>query len=303
MPVSGIDLQVNGYRGHDFSSPELSDDDFVLACRHYLSDGARIFLPTLITCSRNTYTHNLTRFAKIMDQAEFKGRVPGFHLEGPFISPRPGAVGAHQPAWVAPPSLDFLKALMTWADGKIKLLTIAAECPGADRLCETAVRMGITVSLGHQLASYEECDRLFNSGAKLLTHLGNGMPNTVHRHENPFLSGLMHRGLTPMIIADGFHLPAYLVKGIIKTRGEDGVIVTSDASPIAGLPPGEYHTLGNRAILEENGRLYNPDKNCLVGSSFTLMECAFFLGDKCGYAPKTIEKLTERNILNIIQTL
>jgi N-acetylglucosamine-6-phosphate deacetylase len=73
-----------------------------------------------------------------------------------------------------------------------------------------------------------------------------------------------------MLIGDGHHLTLSLVEGIIALKGVEKVVMTSDASPLAGMPPGEYVTLNNRAVLTETGKLYNPDKDCLVGSSYTL---------------------------------
>ncbi len=291
-----LDLQVNGYLGTDFSSDTITAKAFRCAAEKYLKDGANSFLPTIITSSVETYKRNLLLFSKIIDETPaLKQNLPGFHLEGPFISKKPGAVGAHNPDWTKKPSIDFLKQLIEWADGKIKLLTISAECDGADKLCTFAVQKGITVSLGHQLAGFEEIDHLYNSGATMLTHLGNGMPNTVNRHNNPLLCGIMHPGLTPMLIADGFHIPPWLIKGIIKYKGSSNVVMVSDASPIAGLAPGEYNTLGNRVVLEKNGLLHNPEKKCLVGSSCTMKKLTQFLKEDCGVSAEEVQVMCTEN--------
>jgi N-acetylglucosamine-6-phosphate deacetylase len=299
-PNPCIDLQVNGYLGCDFSSDKLTEEEFVKACQAYLKYGATKFLPTMITSSMDRYKRNLPIMAKVLDMPCFQDVLPGLHLEGPFVSSEPGAVGAHNTEWTQGPNIDILKQLMEWADGKISLITIAADQVGADCLCRAAVEMGLIVSLGHHLATNEDLTRLYESGATLLTHLGNGMPNTVNRHENPFLAGLMHDQLIPMIIADGFHLPSYLLKGIIKLRGAENLIMTSDASPLAGLPPGDYNSLGNKVRLETNGRLHNPDKQCLVGSSFTLRKCIAFLKEEIGCSQEGVNQMVYSNPLKVL---
>lgn len=97
--------------------------------------------------------------------------------------------------------------------------------------------------------------------------------------------------LTAMIITDGHHLPADVVKCIIRAKGVDKVIVTSDAAPVAGFPPGRYHMWKNDAILEENGRFHNPVKGCLVGSSASVADCVKFL--------ESLELLNEEEIYKV----
>lgn len=278
MKIPGfIDLQVNGYLGVDFSSPNLAEEDFARACRQLLSHGTAAFLPTIITSPLSVYQRNLPLMARVMASSEFANCLLGFHVEGPFISKQPGAVGAHNPEWVQDPSLKLLEQLQSWANGHIKMMTIAAEGEGAAELTSRAVMMGITVSLGHQIPSEQNLQCLAKAGAKTLTHLGNGMPNLVDRHHNQVHMGMAEDGLTAMIISDGHHLPAYLIKNILRAKTVDRVVVTSDASPIAGMPPGQYEALSNKVVLEESGLLHNPEKQCMVGSSATMLECMNYL--------------------------
>ena len=274
MNIPGfIDLQVNGYMGVDFSSADLTEESFANASQQLLNHGTAAFLATIITSSLSIYKRNLNIMANVISSPQFQERILGIHAEGPFISTIPGAVGAHNPEWVQKPSKDSLDQLQDWANGNIKLITIAADITGAEDIAAHALDMKIAVSLGHQMADINDLQRLSNTGAKTLTHFGNGMPNTVNRHSNTLLAGLATPELSAMIITDGHHLPAHLIETIIKVKGTDKTIVISDASPIAGMPPGKYKVLGNRVVLEETGLLYNPEKNCMVGSSATMLEC------------------------------
>jgi N-acetylglucosamine-6-phosphate deacetylase len=278
MKVPGlVDLQVNGYKGVDFSGQELTEADFMWACREMLEAGTSAFLATMITSPVEVYRRNLDIIANVVEKEEFRGRLLGVHLEGPFISAEQGARGAHKAEWVRKPDIRFLEQLIEWAKGKVKLITIAAESEGAEELSRYAVGRGIAVSLGHQMAGEEELRRLVRAGATALTHLGNGVPVDLPRHNNPVWAGLANDELLAMVIADGHHLPAILLKTFIRAKGACRCIVVSDASPVAGLPAGCYNLLGNDVVLEEDGRVYNPHAGYLVGSSATILECMNYL--------------------------
>lgn len=279
MDIPGfVDLQVNGYKGIDFSNPDLTEKDFILACRELVHHGTVAFLPTIITSSASTFERNLRLMSGSMKQEDLKSSILGFHVEGPFISEKDGARGAHNSEWVRRPDISFLDKLYKWSGESIKLLTISADVEGAADLCRYATtELGITVSVGHHMATEEDLEKAAASGARSLTHLGNGIPRLLPRHHNPLWAGLANDRLSAMIIADGHHIPASIVKTIIRTKGVSKVIVVSDASPIAGLPPGNYNTLGNDVILEASGRLYNPETGYLVGSSSTMLDCMNYL--------------------------
>jgi len=268
-----VDLQVNGYKGVHFSDINLTRDDFVMACRGVFEAGTTAFLPTIITSSKKVYEHNLPIIAAVLHEAEFHGRLLGIHIEGPFISAQKGTRGAHDEQWISKPDLDYLRQLIDWADGKVKLLTIAAEPDGSEKLARYAVGRGITVSLGHQMAGEQDLCRLVRAGAASLTHLGNGVPAMLPRHENPIWAGLGNDDLIAMIITDGHHLPASILKTIIRTKGTDRCVVVSDASSLAGFGAGTYEVLGTKVVLEEAGRLYDPETGYLAGSSSTMLEC------------------------------
>lgn len=269
-----VDLQVNGFEGVDFSGSELTEESFTRAASSLLRRGTAAFLPTIITCPRKQLMRNIAIInAAVEKNEEFAGRMLGFHLEGPFISSEPGAVGAHPPESVSAPDIKFFDELYDSSKGRIRLMTVAAEVEGMADLVRHAVSRGVAVSCGHELARPADLSNMAEAGATSLTHLGNGMPNMVHRHDNPLLAGLAEERLKIMFIPDGHHLPSHVLRVFARAAGAGRLVATSDASPAAGLPPGVYEVLGNRVVLEPNGLLHNPDKQCLVGSSATLLEC------------------------------
>ena len=268
-----VDLQVNGYKGVHFSDINLTRDDFILACRGVFEAGTTAFLPTIITSPKEVYEHNLPIIAAVLQESEFRGRLLGIHIEGPFISAQKGTRGAHDEQWISKPDVDYLGQLIDWADGQVKLLTIAAEPDGAEKLARYAVDRGITVSLGHQMARDADLTRLAQAGAASLTHLGNGAPAMLPRHENPIWAGLGNDDLVAMIITDGHHLPASVLKTIIRTKGSERCVVVSDASSPAGLPAGKYEALGHQVVLEEDGLLRDLTTGYLGGSSASMLQC------------------------------
>lgn len=301
MKIPGlVDLQVNGFKGVDFSSPDLIEEKFIQASRMLLNNGTTSFLPTIVTSQEDVYRKNLSVMAKVIDMPEFAGCLLGIHVEGPFISPESGAYGVHNPDWIRKPDINFLDKLIDWAQGKIKIITIAAEVEGAEELTQHAVSKGITVSLGHQMAIEEDFDRVVRAGATALTHFGNGIPNTIHRHLNPIWAGLGSDNLTAMVITDGHHLPASILKSMIRVKGVSRLIVVSDASPLAGMPPGRYTYGGEDVMLEENGLLHNIQRNCLAGSSSTMMECMNHLASLKFLAPDELVQVGFYNPLRLI---
>jgi len=110
-----VDLQVNGFVGIEFSDPALTCAGIEMAFRAVLARGTAAFLPTLTTSPLETYRRNIPLLVEVMRSDEFKGRALGLHLEGPFISSQPGAVGAHEPAYVRPPTWRCWRSYWVWA--------------------------------------------------------------------------------------------------------------------------------------------------------------------------------------------
>lgn len=301
MEIAGrVDLQVNGFKGVDFSGADLTEAGLIDACRELHGAGTTAFLATLITCPTDIYARNLPLLARVIRRDEFNGRLLGIHLEGPFLSRQEGARGAHNPDWMRAPDIDYLERLVDWADGTIRMLTLAAELDGAEELVRYARSRGITVALGHQMAGDDDLRRLLRAGAKALTHLGNGVPAVLARHGNPIWAGLGNDDLAATFIPDGHHLPVSLLKTIIRTKGPSRCIIVSDASPLAGLPPGQYEAMGAHVVLEESGRLYNPATGYLAGSSATMRACVNYLASLNIVSRRALARMAFDNPLKLI---
>ena len=267
--MTTIDLQVNGYAGVDFSALGLTNEAVSRTVKILADAGTDAFLPTIITSPIETYQKNLPILGTACSQHP---GLLGIHLEGPFISPEDGAVGAHPKACVQEPSMDLFRRLQDWAAGEIRLVTLAPERPGALPLIEYLVEHNVLVSIGHTLANAQQIEDACAAGATLATHLGNGLGRPPLPVSDP-VQAILASPLSVMLITDGVHLSEEFLKTVYAMKGADKIIITSDAAPVAGCPPGEYEIFGTRVRLTENGRVENLNAPTLAGSAATLAQC------------------------------
>lgn len=272
-----IDIQLNGFKGIMFSSRDLTLDQVRTATRALVKAGTVAYCPTVVTGSMDDFKHTLPILAQAMRDKELKPHLLGIHMEGPFISPLEGARGAHPPQHIIKPDVDTFKRFQEWAEGNVALLTLAPEVEGAAALIRYASENGTVISLGHHLADDTALEKAVQAGARLCTHLGNGMPNMINRHQNPLWWQLACDDLTGSFITDGHHLPADYIKVALRAKTVKRFVVVSDAAHLAGLPPGDYEFQGNKVVLAPNGRIGFKDTPYLAGSSATMLQCMNYL--------------------------
>lgn len=284
MKENWIDLQVNGYGGVDFNAPGLTVEKVIAVTERLEQDGTQGYLPTIVTGDPETSVQTLRTIAQARKaSARCERNILGVHLEGPFISAEPGAVGTHPIEWVAKPSQELFGRLQDASGGIVRLVTVAAEIPGMPEFVRWLSSQGVVVSLGHQLAATpEEVAPCIEAGARAFTHLGNGIPNMVPRHNNVIFTALAEDRTSVMFIPDGHHLPDTLLKVYTRAVPLKRLIAVSDAQYPAGMPPGEYDVCGAHARLEPSGLLWNPARNCLVGATTPMAAMMRLLRDRIG---------------------
>jgi N-acetylglucosamine-6-phosphate deacetylase len=192
--------------------------------------------------------------------------VPGYHLEGPYISAEDGPRGAHPREHVRLPDWDEFSRWQEAAQGRILLVTLAPELEGALTFIERLVRTGVVVAIGHTAAKPSQIRDAIKAGATLSTHLGNGCHAMLPRHESYLWEQLASDELWTSIISDGHHLPASLVKCITRVKTPRKVILTCDASSLAGMPPGRYSEWGTELEVLPHGKVIVPGTPFLAGS-------------------------------------
>ena len=236
-----IDLQVNGYAGVDFNAPGLTPEAVKAVTERLNADGTAGYLPTLVTGDPETMVGAIRTVVEARRRyAACERSILGFFLEGPFISGRPGAVGTHPTEWVRPPDLALFGRFQDAAEGLVRMVNVAAEAPGAPAFAKAVSDMGVTVALGHQTAtSPADVAPCLAAGARAFTHLGNGIPSQIDRHDNIIFTALADDRATVMFIPDGHHLPDAMLKLYTRAVPVPRLVAVSDAQYPAGLQSAE----------------------------------------------------------------
>lgn len=272
--MRSIDIQVNGAFGIDFNDDNLTKSAFLEACRRLADSGVELFFPTLITAPIDVLCGRIAKLAGwIREMPQEQTHVGGLHIEGPFISAKPGYRGTHPLDAIQPVQLDSLKRLVDAGNGLVKQFTLAPECDPGFAGTAWLSNQGIVPFAGHTDATIDELRGAIDHGLRGFTHLGNGCALEVLRHDN-----ILHRVLacrsdiTISLIADGIHVPFWLLKTWLEIFGADRVIVTSDSMSAAGMPAGEYEIGGQPILVDESRRTIHRDHQYLAGSASLLQD-------------------------------
>ena len=265
-----IDNQINGYNSVDFSDLNLTTENMLMALESIRYDGVTTFFPTIITNSHENLLRIFRNLTEALKDNEIRSSVPGFHLEGPYISAEEGYYGCHPSGYIRKPSWDEFAHYQEAAGGNIRQVTLAPELDGCIDFIDNCIRKNIVVAIGHTNASGEQINKAVDHGARLSTHLGNGCANLIDRHRNPFWPQLANDLLTPTLIADGHHLLPEELQVFYKVKGPKNLVLTSDVTHLTGMAPGKYVFLGSEIVLTEDGLIKNPVLNCLAGASMPL---------------------------------
>lgn len=274
-----MDIQVNGYGGIDYN--EIQSDPLYLGkiSRLLYEVGVTSHFPTLITNSPQQISELIHQVVKLRGQDELSRlSIEGLHIEGPFISPEDGPRGAHPKEFIQAPNWEMFQKWQNDADGLIKMITLSPEWDQANSFIEKCVDHGILVSIGHTNASHKQIQEAVQAGARLSTHLGNGMHPMITRHPNYLWSQLSNDALAASIIADGFHLPAEVINVFQKVKKEK-LILVSDSVSLAGMPSGDYQLhIGGKVRLTAEGKLHlKSNPNLLAGSASSILDGINFL--------------------------
>ena len=298
-----IDLQVNGYAGVNFNADGLTEEAVREVTERLEADGTAGYLPTFVTLDPELLIRSArTIVAARKKYAVCERNILGFFFEGPFISDKPGAVGAHAPEWVQKPSIELFNRFQDASEGLIRMVNVAAEVPGMPDFVRAVSEQGVTVSLGHQMAkSPADIEPCIAAGARAFTHLGNGIPNEINRHENIINTALVEDRATVMFIPDGHHLPDTMLKLYTRAVPLDRLVAVSDAQYPAGMPPGVYPVGGLDAVLEPDGLLWYPPRKCLVGATTPMARMMKLLQDRIGLTEAECLKIGRDNPLRLVK--
>jgi N-acetylglucosamine-6-phosphate deacetylase len=295
-----IDNQVNGYVGVDFSEDDVNPESIMKVTEAIHRDGVTSFVPTFITNSHEKLIRNFKNASTSLSEVSANDSIPGFHLEGPYISTEKGYYGTHPSEYVRKPSWDEFLKYQDAAGGRIIEVTVAPEIEGTMEFISSCTRNNIMVSIGHSNASGDQINEAVDRGARLATHLGNGLANMIDRHRNPIWPLLANELITPSIIADGNHLLREQIWVFFKIKGPENIFLVSDVSPLIGLSPGRYNYMGSEVLYTPDGYLRNLKMNCLAGASLPLKRGVENMVSFTGCSLATAIDLATRNVSKAI---
>jgi N-acetylglucosamine-6-phosphate deacetylase len=262
-----LDIHIHGCAGHDVmeATPEALE-----AIGVYLaSRGVGAYFPTTVTSPRDETMRSLAGLAVEIGRGPevgHHGATPlGIHLEGPFLSH--SKRGVHTDALLEAPSIALFDRFWNAAEGKICLMTIAPELPGAAELIAHATALGVRCSMGHSDAKVCEAEAGFVAGARSATHTFNAMRLMDHREPGLAAYVLDKRSLFAEIICDGIHVDPLMVRLYFNAKDKDRIVLVTDGMSATGMPDGTY-MLGDMEVEVRDGRC--TSNGTLAGSVLTL---------------------------------
>jgi N-acetylglucosamine-6-phosphate deacetylase len=297
-----FDLQVNGYAGVDFNGDDLDLARVDAMCARLASEGVEGILVTIITDSLAAMEARLTAVVKLRESvASLRRIMRGIHIEGPFLNPAEGYRGAHPVDAVRMGNESAMRRLLDAADGLTRLVTLAPEMDPGMSVTRMLAGSNIVVSAGHTNASMTELQAAMDAGLSMFTHFGNGCPGSLPRHDNILNRVMSLRDrLWVSFIADGAHVPFFLLKNYLDWFGVDKSIVVTDAISAAGLGAGS-HRLGRWELqIGEDGVARSPDGSHLVGSTISMVGSYRNLIEKLGLSEEDARKLVDENPRRVI---
>jgi N-acetylglucosamine-6-phosphate deacetylase len=261
-----VDLQVNGYYGADFV--DATPEQWAEITRRLPETGVTAFVATFITEPVDAMVEALRRTAGKLSSLSGGAEVLGVHLEGPFLSER--RRGAHNLAYLRDPDPDAVEALLDAAPGLVRIVTLAPERRGGLDAVRRLVAAGVLVSIGHSDALGEQVYAAADAGARMVTHLFNAQRPLHHREAGVVGGALSDPRLTAGLIVDLHHVNAEACR-IAFASAPGRIMLVTDASAPAGMPPGRYE-LGGEPVVLEPGHPPLREDGTIASSSLALDE-------------------------------
>ncbi|SDH88676.1 N-acetylglucosamine-6-phosphate deacetylase [Nonomuraea jiangxiensis] len=260
-----VDIHNHGGAGGSFPTGEQDKarEAVALHRRH----GTTTMMASLVTDSID----GLARAAASLSELCEEGLLAGIHFEGPYIAK--ARCGAHDPTLLREPSPRELAELIKAGRGQVRMVTVAAELPGALDTIRLAAAEGVIAAVGHSDADYEQTLAGVEAGASVATHLYNAMPPLGHRAPGPVAALLEDERVTVELINDGVHVHPAMLRLAYEVAGPGRTALITDAMSATGLGDGDY-VLGPMRVRVADGVARLVEGGSIAGSTLT-MDVAF----------------------------
>jgi N-acetylglucosamine-6-phosphate deacetylase len=221
----------------------------------------------------------------------------GIFLEGPYIDVKKR--GAHPVPWLRLPDEHETARILDLTQGELRLITLAPELPGAATMIRQLIDAGVTVSIGHTDATYEQAQEAIQQGITHMTHCFNAMRPLLHRDPGPLAAVAQAPNVRGELIADGVHVhPAMMDLLVTKILGPQRTIIITDALAGAGIADAEFEFAGQIAKVI-CGAAHLSD-GTLTGSVLTLNDA---LHNVLKYTHVTLQEAIGMLTLNPAQSI
>ncbi len=283
-----VDMHTHGGGGLDVAAGEVAQwgclSDYAAA------HGATASVPALISSSPQKTDDFLRRAADIPDRLP-GARIPGVHLEGPYLAKQ--KAGAHPPQWLRSPDPDGAAGWLAAAEGRLKMVTVAPELQEITGVIKLLLDAGVIVAAGHTSASYEEMMKGFSAGISHAVHLFNAMTPFHHRRPGAAWAALMHPAVSCELICDGVHLHPAVMRAADRIKDPGRLCLVTDSCPAAGLDPGRHQLAGQSITVDKD--CARTAGGALAGSILTpvgaLRKSARLLGWSLGRAVQALSEV------------
>jgi N-acetylglucosamine-6-phosphate deacetylase len=259
-----IELHTHGGGGHSLRTEDPQEVEAY--ARWATSWGVTSFLIGVAGGEHERTLRALGRSAVFFERPSAGAEALGYFLEGPFLNPR--RKGAFPEAWLRPPDVDQFRQYVEATGGRLRLITLAPELPGADALIAAALEAGAVPSMGHSDATYEEALHSFEVGVRHVTHCFNGMRPLAHRDPGCLGAALTVPSVTCELILDGSHVHPAAAALLVRAKGVDGTVLITDAIPPAGTGREVVEWEGMKARVA--GKAAVREDGTIIGSLATM---------------------------------
>lgn len=262
-------LDIHCHGAYGFDTNDANEEGLRNWTKNIPGEGVTGFLPTTITQSEEVLTNAVANVAKVMDDGYEGAEILGIHFEGPYLDMV--YKGAQPEQYIVKPSVEQFKHYQEAAKGKIRYVTLATETDEDFALTHYLTRNGVTVSIGHSAATYEQAVMAYAHGARSMTHVYNGMSPFNHRTNGLVGAAYRIRTMYGEIICDGNHSTLAALNNYFTCKGPDYCIMVSDALMAKGSPVGSRYLFGGNEIeIYPDGSAHLIPSETLAGSTLQL---------------------------------
>ena len=262
-----IDIHCHG--AYTFDTNDADEKGLRNWARRIPREGCTSFLATTITQSEEVLTAALKNVAKVMREGYEGAEILGVHFEGPYLNMK--YKGAQPEEYIVKPNVEQFKKYQEAAGGHIRCITMATETDDDFALTEYCSENGVTVSIGHSAATYEEAVMAWAHGARSMTHVYNGMTPFNHRANGLVGAAFRLKTMYGEIICDGNHSTMAALNNFFMSKGPDYAIMVSDALMAKGMPSGSKWLFGGNEIeIYPDGSAHLTSTKGLAGSTLHL---------------------------------